>query len=73
MDYQINEQNLPECARTSKKAALLAALPLTLPVFTGYIVLGAAYGILMDSKGFSLFWIYWPVSLSMPVPCSLSV
>jgi 4-azaleucine resistance transporter AzlC len=42
---------------TDKKAALLAALPYTLPVFTGYIVLGAAYGILMDSKGFSLFWI----------------
>lgn len=41
---------------TSKKAAFLAALPLTLPVFTGYIVLGAAYGILMDSKGFSIFW-----------------
>jgi 4-azaleucine resistance transporter AzlC len=41
----------------NKKAAFLAALPHTLPVFTGYIVLGAAYGILMDSKGFSLFWI----------------
>lgn len=41
----------------NKKAALLAALPLTLPVFTGYMVLGAAFGILMDSKGFSLFWI----------------
>lgn len=39
-----------------KKAALLAAIPLTIPVFTGYIVLGAAYGILMDSKGFSLIW-----------------
>lgn len=42
---------------TSKKAALMAALPHTIPVFTGYIVLGAAYGILMDSKGFSLLWI----------------
>jgi 4-azaleucine resistance transporter AzlC len=41
----------------TKKAALMAALPYTLPVLTGYIVLGAAYGILMDSKGFSLFWI----------------
>jgi 4-azaleucine resistance transporter AzlC len=41
----------------TKKAALLAALPHTIPVFTGYIVLGAAYGILMDSKGFSLVWI----------------
>jgi 4-azaleucine resistance transporter AzlC len=41
----------------NKKAAFLAALPYTVPVLTGYIVLGAAYGILMDSKGFSLFWI----------------
>ncbi|MBH1941872.1 AzlC family ABC transporter permease [Mobilitalea sibirica] len=41
----------------SNKAVLRAALPLTIPVFTGFIVLGAAYGILMDSKGFSLFWI----------------
>lgn len=41
----------------NKKAAFLAAFPHTLPVFTGYIVLGAAYGILMDSKGFSIFWI----------------
>jgi len=41
----------------NKKAAFLAALPHTLPVFTGYIVLGTAYGILMDSKGFSIIWI----------------
>lgn len=41
----------------NKKSALLAALPLTLPVFTGYLVLGTAFGILMDSKGFSLLWI----------------
>ncbi len=41
----------------AKTAALKAAFPHTLPVFTGYLVLGAAYGILMSSKGFSLFWI----------------
>lgn len=41
---------------TGKKEALLAAFPLTIPVLTGYLVLGAAYGILMDSKGFSLLW-----------------
>ena len=43
--------------KSTKKAALLAAFPNTIPVLTGYIVLGAAYGILMNSKGFSLFWI----------------
>ncbi len=41
----------------NKKAAFFAALPHTIPVLTGYLVLGAAYGILMDSKGFGLFWI----------------
>ena len=34
-----------------KKKALKAAFPHTIPVMTGYIVLGAAYGILMNSKG----------------------
>jgi 4-azaleucine resistance transporter AzlC len=41
----------------TKTAALKAAFPHTIPVFTGYLVLGAAYGILMNSKGFSLIWI----------------
>lgn len=39
-----------------KKKALLAAIPHTIPVMTGYIVLGAAYGILMNSKGYGLIW-----------------
>lgn len=39
------------------KAAIKAAFPKTLPVLTGYLFLGSAYGILMNSKGFSLFWI----------------
>ncbi|MGF7144435.1 4-azaleucine resistance transporter AzlC [Anaerotaenia torta] len=38
-------------------AALKAAFPHTIPVLTGYLVLGTAYGILMNDKGFSLFWI----------------
>jgi 4-azaleucine resistance transporter AzlC len=55
MSYHYNGQEaiLPIM---NKKAALFAALPHTIPVFTGYIVLGAAYGILMDSKGFSILW-----------------
>lgn len=35
---------------------LKAAFPLTLPVLTGYLFLGIAYGILMSSKGFSIVW-----------------
>ncbi len=40
-----------------KIAALKAAFPYTIPVMTSYLVLGTAYGILMNSKGFSLIWI----------------
>lgn len=39
------------------KIAIKAALPHTIPVLSGYIVLGAAYGILMNSKGISFVWI----------------
>lgn len=37
--------------------ALRSAFPHTIPVLSGYIVLGAAYGILMHRQGISLFWI----------------
>ncbi|BCJ94582.1 branched-chain amino acid transporter AzlC [Anaerocolumna cellulosilytica] len=39
-----------------RTSALKAAFPLTIPVMTGYLVLGAAFGILMNSKGYSYFW-----------------
>ena len=39
-----------------KAKALRAAFPLTIPVFTGYIILGTAYGILLHSKGYSFLW-----------------
>jgi 4-azaleucine resistance transporter AzlC len=38
------------------KAAIKAALPHTIPILSGYIVLGSAYGILMNSKGIPLIW-----------------
>lgn len=38
------------------KAASKAALLNTLPVLTGYLVLGAAYGILMNHSGLSIGW-----------------
>ncbi|QHQ61831.1 branched-chain amino acid ABC transporter permease [Anaerocolumna sedimenticola] len=40
----------------TKIKALRAAFPLTIPVFTGYIILGTAYGILLNSKGYSYLW-----------------
>jgi 4-azaleucine resistance transporter AzlC len=39
-----------------KSKALKAAFPLTLPVFAGFTVLGAAYGILMNSRGYGVGW-----------------
>ncbi len=39
-----------------KTKAFRAAFPHTIPVFTGYIVLGMAYGILLSSKGYSFLW-----------------
>ena len=39
-----------------KKAAFKVALPYTIPVFAGYLLLGSAYGILMTSKGFAAGW-----------------
>ena len=38
-------------------AAIYAAFPFTLPVLTGFIFLGIAYGILMSGRGFGWYWI----------------
>lgn len=40
----------------SLKNTLKAAFPATLPVLTGFGVLGIAYGILMQSKGYGPLW-----------------
>ena len=47
-----------------KRRALRAAFPHTLPVFTGYVVLGISYGVLITSKGFP-FWMPTLTSLSI--------
>lgn len=39
------------------RAAVKAAFPHTIPVMTGYLFLGAAYGILMSGKGYGPLWI----------------
>ncbi len=57
MEHQTPENNRYKSTHFLKlKTALWSAFPLTIPVLTGYIVLGAAYGILMNSKGFSFLW-----------------
>ena len=43
--------------RTTRwRAALRAAFPATLPVMTGFLCLGIAYGVLMQSKGYGPGW-----------------
>ncbi len=39
-----------------KKKALKAAFPGTIPVMTGYVFLGMAFGILLNAKGYGIFW-----------------
>ncbi|HHU91457.1 MAG TPA: branched-chain amino acid ABC transporter permease [Clostridiaceae bacterium] len=39
-----------------KLKALKAAFPHTIPVMTGYLFLGAAFGILLNSKGYHFGW-----------------
>lgn len=38
------------------KKAFLSAFPNTVPVLTGFMVLGIAYGVLMQTKGFGVVW-----------------
>ena len=47
-----------------KKRALRAAIPHTIPVLTGYLVLGISYGVLMTASGFP-FWV--PVVTSLTI------
>lgn len=42
--------------RDNLKAALRAAFPNTIPVLTGFLALGTAYGILMAANGYAVYW-----------------
>ena len=39
-----------------KRRALRAAFPATIPVMTGYLCLGMAFGVLMKTNGYGPFW-----------------
>lgn len=41
---------------TTRVQALKAAFPHTIPVLTGYLFMGAAFGILLQSQGYSFLW-----------------
>ena len=47
-----------------KTRALKAAFPHTLPILAGFLFLGVAYGVFMQSKGFSFLW---PMLMSMTI------
>ena len=47
-----------------KRRALKAAFPYTIPVMTGYLVLGISYGVLITASGFP-FW--------MPILTSITI
>jgi 4-azaleucine resistance transporter AzlC len=38
------------------RAAFLSAFPHTIPVLTGYLTMGIAYGVLMQINGYGAFW-----------------
>ena len=38
------------------KKSIAAAFPKTIPVLTGFLVLGMAYGVLMQTKGYGALW-----------------
>ena len=46
-----------ETSQSAKlKKAFKAAFPHTVPVMTGFLILGMAYGILMQTKGYGTLW-----------------
>jgi 4-azaleucine resistance transporter AzlC len=42
--------------KESFQKAFLSAFPHTIPVLTGFLVLGMAYGVLMQTKGYGILW-----------------
>ena len=52
------------CSLKPGKTALRAAFPATIPVLTGYLCLGTAYGVLMSASGYGVGW-----TLLMSVLC----
>ena len=51
-------------ARATRRAALKAAFPYTIPIMAGYLFLGTAYGVLMRTSGFP--W-YFPTLTALTV------
>ena len=55
---------MQEKEQSKKKKALRAAFPYTIPIMTGFLFLGFAYGFLMKKQGFSFLY---PLFMSMTI------
>ena len=53
---EVMEQILQQTKQAPQNSALRAAFPATVPVLTGYLCLGIAYGVLMRTAGYGLGW-----------------
>lgn len=47
---------MSENRKESIKKAFKSAFPHTIPVLTGFLILGMAYGVLMETKGYGIIW-----------------
>lgn len=47
---------MSEIKKEEFKKAFMFAFPKTIPVLTGFLVLGMAYGVLMETKGYGVIW-----------------
>jgi 4-azaleucine resistance transporter AzlC len=59
----LNEKKEGKASGTKRKA-LQAAFPYTLPIFAGFWFLGLTYGVYMNASGFS-FW--YPMLMSLTI------
>jgi 4-azaleucine resistance transporter AzlC len=48
--------NMGEKQRDEFQKAFKSAFPHTIPVLTGFLILGMAYGVLMHTKGYGILW-----------------
>lgn len=48
--------NINQTRNSEFKRALFSAFPHTIPVLTGFLALGIAYGLLMQTKGYGVLW-----------------
>lgn len=56
MSEGAQEKIMVETRKEKLKKAFAIAFPHTIPVFIGFLFIGMTYGLLMQTKGYSVFW-----------------